>query len=260
MTKPTDFLTRGRCVIVGLGGIGSILSRYAAVFLNSLGPRIKYVLVDGDSFEPRNAERMLLKPYQLFGNKAFAMLNDMHDMFPNLEITCLPQYVTNEHVKTAVQDGDCVLACVDNHRTRSILSARCGDLNNVVLISGGNDGVEGDLTGSSGNVLIYIRENGQDVTTPFEKWHDEIANPTDELPAAARAGGCDRDTAHTPQLLPANFQVAAVMLNTLLRLVKHGTESIMDEVHFDVIDAMMAPVCYRMPAPAAPLEQQVVEG
>ena len=38
--------------IVGLGGVGSIVARYLAVFLASLEQPLRLVLIDGDTFEP----------------------------------------------------------------------------------------------------------------------------------------------------------------------------------------------------------------
>ena len=46
--------------IVGLGGIGCIVARYGAMFLASLAKEqnVRLVLIDGDTFEPKNSSRM----------------------------------------------------------------------------------------------------------------------------------------------------------------------------------------------------------
>ncbi len=49
-----------RVVVVGLGGIGGALLQPLALFLHSYGISVRLVLVDGDEFEPKNAERQSL--------------------------------------------------------------------------------------------------------------------------------------------------------------------------------------------------------
>ena len=44
--------------LIGLGGIGGIVARYLALFLAAQRTPVRLVLIDGDSFEPANAERM----------------------------------------------------------------------------------------------------------------------------------------------------------------------------------------------------------
>ena len=57
--------------IIGAGGVGGIVARYACLLLDSLarilGVGIRLVLVDGDVFEPVNGTRML---FLRCGNKA----------------------------------------------------------------------------------------------------------------------------------------------------------------------------------------------
>jgi hypothetical protein len=65
-------VTRGRVVLIGVGGIGLHVARALATFLASLcdepvGPAIELVLCDGDSFAPENTYRMDVIE---FGNKA----------------------------------------------------------------------------------------------------------------------------------------------------------------------------------------------
>lgn len=63
-----------RVKVVGLGGVGSIAARYLAVFLASLEEPARIVLIDGDEFEPRNAERML---FSRCGNKAAVVRDEL---------------------------------------------------------------------------------------------------------------------------------------------------------------------------------------
>lgn len=56
-----------RLVVIGLGGIGCIVLEYLAIFLRGRMLPLRLVLIDGDTFEVRNSERMA---FEELGNKA----------------------------------------------------------------------------------------------------------------------------------------------------------------------------------------------
>src|SRR5262245_28296303 len=60
--------------IIGLGGVGSLVARYGAIFLASLGGEARLVLIDGDTFEPSNATRMW---FSSCGNKAAVVCEEL---------------------------------------------------------------------------------------------------------------------------------------------------------------------------------------
>lgn len=111
----------------------------------------------------------------------------------------------------AIDEGDIVFSCVDNHATRKLLSNRGGELQDIVVISGGNDY-------SDGNVQIYIRRNKKDVTPPLTHLHPEIANPKDKNPGEM---SCEElAQSGSPQLIFTNFLAAAWMLKTFWKVWK----------------------------------------
>lgn len=251
-------VTRGRVVIIGLGGIGLFLSRALAAFLaglrRALQPQqqITLLLVDGKMFSDWHTYRLDVPD---FTNKAVAVAGELLERHEceGLNIRCFPEFVTPENVATVIREGDCVLMGVDNHATRNLVSRHCagGQLRNVVLISAGNDGVEDGRQGSYGNTQIYIREDGVDRTAPLHKFHPEIANPADHSPAEA---GCDETGA--PQLTITNLFAAAVAASALLRLLISGGSDKQgipqyDEVSFDVCRAVAQPHWLTAP-PARP--------
>jgi hypothetical protein len=77
------------------------------------------------------------------------------------------------------------------------------------LLSGGNE-----LT--DGNVLVYHKKDGVELTPPIEKYHQEIANPTDKNPAdeVRVYQGCQAPKVleSAPQIVFMNFEVASKML------------------------------------------------
>src|SRR5882672_3755045 len=77
--------------LIGLGGVGSIIARYLAIFLASLGRGVRLVFIDGDSFEPSNAGRMI---FGNCGNKAAVMHDELVARFGDsaLSLDCLEEY------------------------------------------------------------------------------------------------------------------------------------------------------------------------
>ena len=104
-----------------------------------------------------------------------------------------------------------------------ILNNYCKQLENVTLISGGNDFEDG-------NVQIYIRKGGQDVTPDLCTYHPEIANPDDKLPEEM---GCEELAQSEPQLYFTILYVATLMCCAFYNVVvKEQYER--SEVYFDI--------------------------
>jgi hypothetical protein len=236
--------------LIGLGGVGSIVARYGAMFLASLGRPARLVLIDGDAFEPGNASRMF---FGRCGNKAAVVCDELLPRFADspLALIAIEEYVTPANLDRLLHDGDIVLLAVDNHATRKLVSEHCAArLRDVCLISGGNDGLGQDSAGQPrrgtfGNVQVYVRRDGADVTPPLTRFHPEIAQPADRLPTEK---GCTELVASVPQILFANLAVASALLNTLwLHLcgaLHYG------ELAFDIADGLMQPVELPLAAPA----------
>jgi molybdopterin/thiamine biosynthesis adenylyltransferase len=191
-------------------------------------------LIDGDAYEPRNRERVRVEAYE---NKAVAKARELaraSDGRP--AILPVAAYVTRRNAGRLLGEGDVVFACVDNHASRKVVGDRCRRLENAVVISGGNDGVEAGRTGTGGNVQVYVRRDGRDVTNPLTRYHPEIARPRDRPP---RGPGCDEAPA-TPQLLFTNLTVAAAMLATFHAWLTETLDY--EEIYLDIALGRMTPV------------------
>ena len=199
------------------------------------------MLIDGDAFEPQNASRMLFSEH---GNKAAVVRDDLTEGLGEsyLSIVAVEEYVTPDNLPRLVREGDTVLLAVDNHATRKLVSDHARTLSDVCLVSGGNDGVGPDSAGTVqrgtyGNVQVFVRRAGQDVTPPLTEFHPEIADPADRTPTEV---SCTEALASTPQILFANLAVASAILNAFwLHLC--------DALHYpeaclDIHDARMQPM------------------
>jgi hypothetical protein len=237
--------------LIGLGGVGGIVARYLSVFLAAQPTSTRLVLIDGDSFEPSNASRML---FGECGNKASVLRGELLARVAESPLTLLAmeEFVSRENIRRLVQDGDIVILAVDNHATRKLVNDYCTEeLRNVCLISGGNDGVGQTPGGGSrmhrgtyGNVQIYLRRDGSEVSPSLTRYHPEIAEPSDKHPLEKN---CTELVTSVPQLLFTNMLVATSILGTFWLYVSEALHY--SEVAFDLADALMRPV--PIPAPRA---------
>jgi hypothetical protein len=241
-----EIVRRGRVVVIGLGGIGTHLVRPLSTFLASLvddgSEPIDILLCDGDHYAAENLYRMDVAE---FGNKAEAIGRELIDRpaGSRLTIRWVPEYATPQNVADLIQEGDCVFLACDNHATRNLIGRHCssGQFATIVLISGGNDGIEDGKTGTYGNVQLYVRKGGVDLTAPIDRYHPEIANPADQAPDELSC--LELVVVGAPQLLFANLAVASSMCNTLLHLMlRRDEKQLYDEVAIDILQAVSAPL------------------
>jgi hypothetical protein len=227
---------QGRSIkLVGLGGVGSPVAQALTQFLGVSAPGTTLFLIDGDSFEERNRARVA---FQGGGNKAVSKAQELTTTcHSGVAIVPVPKFVTPYNVHRLLGERDVVLSAVDNHSTRRCLSNRCRRLRDIVLISAGNDGIEHGREGTFGNVMIYERVSGRDVTSPLTKYHREIARPRDKRPDEM---GCMAIALSSPQLLFTNLAAAAAMLGTFYAWLTGRVNY--EEVFFDIALARMQPI------------------
>lgn len=207
--------------VIGIGGIGTCLLPVLVRFLNFSSSGAEILLIDGDRFEEKNRERQC---FDRLGNKAEVTAERLQQQHSRVPLRARPEYVTGSNVVRLVREGDVVFLCVDNHATRKLVSDRCEELDNVVLISGSNE-----LT--DGSVQVYVRRDGQDVTLPLASdFHPEVQYPKDANPAEL---GCEEQLESEPQLLFTNNWVAAIMLSSFYTWRQGGLKY--DELYCDLL-------------------------
>jgi hypothetical protein len=228
--------------VIGCGGIGGHLIPNLCHFLHAERRPAHVTLVDGDTYEEKNRTRMRFKTPE---NKAVAVARELAGAFGGATLTIepVPEYVTADNVTAIVEETDVVFLAVDNHATRRLVGTRIESLADVVLISGGNDGVEPELDrhGTYGNVQLVRREGGAWRTNSLTTFHPEITEPNDVLPTGQ--GCADRIMAGAPQLLFTNLAVASTMLNVFYGLLQDRVPY--EEVFLDILKNKSTPVSRR---------------
>ena len=245
--KPED--TR-RYVLIGLGGIGGLLMRLLVPFLHhecqqqpGAARRVSVVAADGDSYETVNRSRTW---FGRLGPKAEVLTEELAGPYGDrLTLLPVPHYVTPQRARWLIQTGDVVFCQPDNHATRRVVERRCARLENLALFSGGNDGVENGSAGTFGNVQVFLRARGRNVTNPLSTFHPEIAAPADRLPTEQ---GCAAATPSAPQLLFTNAAVATAMLGAFYAW-RRGALAY-EEAYLDVLTGKHVPVSRKLRASA----------
>lgn len=208
-------------VVIGLGGVGTILSGAICRYINyTHNEDCIMLLVDGDHYEPKNLER---QEFTQMGNKAESKAHELEVRFDKIQFETYNSYINESNISDVIKEDDIVFLCVDNHKSRMIINNYCKTLNNVTLISGGNE-----LT--DGNAQVYVRKGGVDLTPDLCAYHPEIANPEDKLPDEM---SCEELSQSEPQLYFTNMGVATSMCWAFYNsVVKNQHER--SEVYFDM--------------------------
>jgi molybdopterin/thiamine biosynthesis adenylyltransferase len=217
-----------RIVIVGLGGVGTHIAPVLCQYLTYEQPDLPVFFIDGDKFESRNAQRQV---FTSLGNKAEVTAEQLRKDFPELSIESKTRFITDENVYIYIPERSIVFCCVDNHASRKLLSDHCGSLKNAVLISGGNEF-------DDGNIQVYIREGGKNLTPPLTYLHPEIARPKDRNPAELDC--MELAAAGTPQLIFANVKVSTEMLCAFWVVTKK--QVMFSEIYFDLKTGAQRPI------------------
>lgn len=208
--------------IIGLGGVGTILSEKICRFLNYLGrDEVGVTLIDGDYFELKNFER---QDFTQLGNKAEVKVQELKEKFDKILFDAVPCFVDERTVSGVIEDDDVVLLAVDNHKSRNIVSNYCRSLQDIILISGGNDFTDG-------NVQIYVRKGGKDLTPSLAAYHPEIQDPKDKTPEEM---SCEELSKSEPQLYFTNLGVATIMCWAFYNVVIENRCKF-SEVYFDIL-------------------------
>jgi molybdopterin/thiamine biosynthesis adenylyltransferase len=187
-------------------------------------------LVDGDSFESKNYQN---QRFRGLGNKADKKKAELREEFDRVRFRAIAEYVTPDNITSIIEEGNIVFLAVDNYKTMSIVNARCQELDNVVLISGGVD----ELHDKGGDVCIYIRQEGKDITPDLTYKHPEVAFPEDRAPFELN---CDEVIQTNPARLVTVIAVVDWMMSTFMNYLDGRIDYY--ELYFDTSTARVRKV------------------
>ncbi len=211
-----------RIVIIGLGGIGSALIEPLVRFVQ-YSNKLEFLLIDGDLYEAKNANRLRMTIDDLNCAKSVVWAKRMKESFDCVRVNSVSEFITPSNIRRYIKEDDIVMMCVDNHATRKLVQEHCSKLRTVQLISGGNDWTDG-------NVQVFHKKAGRVLSAAITKHHPEIEFPNDKRPDEI---GCDEAVSSEPQLLFANLTAATLMLNAYYA-IQQG-ELNYTEVYFDIV-------------------------
>jgi hypothetical protein len=222
--------------VIGLGGIGSwlipLITKYAR-FTMLQRKKITITGIDGDAYDSLNRPR---QNFLNLGNKARIKMMELKDEYDryvppgfsldHFALASIDEYITENNIDKMIVDGDTVFMCVDNHKTRSIVSKHCKKLNNIILISGGND-----IT--VGNIQIFQKKEGEELIADLCAYHPEIEYPRDKAPYEL---SCEEMQESAPQLIFTNAMVAVLMCCAYYDLLtdKINMQNPIGEAYFDI--------------------------
>lgn len=218
MTTMTMTMTT-EAILIGLGGTGShLVDPFHRLLSHHPNRPRKLVLLDGDQFEEGNAKRQLFLPEQIGRNKAEVAAARLSSH--GIPVEFYPCYLNRANARNLLCEGaPLVITAVDNDPTRKLVCDTLQRLSDFVVVNPGN-------SLDRGQVSVWIRKNGNDLTPSLTERYSNIASPQGRLP-----GGCADTTPSSPQLITANALSAAWTLAVVQALLDE-TLSI-DEVLFD---------------------------
>jgi len=196
-----------KLTIVGLGGIGSHLLLPLIQYLNFENNIFEEIwFIDGDKYEEKNIKRQHVTAMD---NKATSQVKYYRDMFKNITLMSVDSYITPDNIHKVVADGDVVLLCVDNNKTRKLFEDYFEKVDNLTVISGGNELYDG-------NIMITQKVKGEFTSRKFSELHPELAEPSDKSPHEM---SCEELSVSSPQISIVNATVADLMRRTLYAMM-----------------------------------------
>lgn len=113
-------LFNAKVLIVGAGGLGSVVIQYlAAAGVGELG------IVDGDVVEESNLQRQTIHAGNIGMNKAESAKLFVRKLNPHVRVKAYPFNITPENVLEIVKNYDVVVSCPDNFKVRYLLNDAC---------------------------------------------------------------------------------------------------------------------------------------
>lgn len=154
-------LKKSKALIVGAGGLGSVVAFYLA----STG--IGYIgIVDPDIVELSNLQRQILHNEEHIGMpKAISAMITLKKLNSEVKVLPYPEEINKKNALDYVKLYDVVVACPDSFETRKIINDACFKLGKPLVM--------GAVAGFEGHVFDIIPPDGPCYRCLFEEAKDE---------------------------------------------------------------------------------------
>lgn len=140
-TKGQKKLNEASVLIIGAGGLGTVVATYlAAMGVGSVG------IADFDEVDETNLHRQFFYTFSDLGSKKASVLADkLSRQNSHINVVSIEEKITNENFANIISDYTIVCDCSDNLNTRLILDKQCR-LHGIVLIHGAVSDWQGYVT------------------------------------------------------------------------------------------------------------------
>ncbi len=163
-------LRRSHVTIVGLGGLGSLVS----ILLTAAGVGV-LTIIDGDRVEPSNLNRQILYDEASIGlPKAVMAAYRLSAFNSSTRINYIYDYINNNNIYKYIRSTDLIIDALDNWNTRLVLDKiACEE--NIPVIHGAIDGLYGQ---------VLVTQPEKDICLKCIAPPTETANPPPSIGAA----------------------------------------------------------------------------
>lgn len=205
--------------IIGIGGIGTQLLP-PLMRWNQHEKKLPITLIDGDHIEVKNLKRQDFLEELIGQNKAEAAKITYKSY--GFDIHSIAEFLDDSNVDIHIEEGNIIFTGVDNYKTRVIIQEKAKSLNNILCIFMGNEYTDGD-------VLIYLKSMGEELTDPVFVNHPELIERMDKLPHEM---SCEELLNSAPQIIFTNLTAATFGLNALYNFMRGMI--VKPEFYFDI--------------------------
>lgn len=143
-------------LVIGLGGIGSVVSMYLVA--NGIG---RIGICDYDSVSTNNLTRQILYNTTDVGkNKVEVSHRKLSLLNPQVKIISLPEKIDDKNANEILSQYDFIMECSDSIETKYLINKVCMSLKKKFIIS--------SAIGYKGNVMTVFNNNGACLECIFE--------------------------------------------------------------------------------------------
>jgi hypothetical protein len=205
-----------RFVVIGTGGVGNWLVSGLSRLIQTKYPGSALILVDGDSYEPKNKDR---QEFTKLGNKATIKALELTPQFDKVYIIPVAKWVVSDDftgvtdeespkitASQLIRENDIVFATVDNFAARKIIF---------------------------GSIYHYQKRDGVEITCHPAEFHPEYENAPDKNPGELSCQERSQIDGGT-QLLATNMAVASFILGRVHKTIVNNQSPEETEIFFDL--------------------------